>query len=214
MDIKACVIDFQAFRNNEDRFIIKELVILDLLTFVAYPFTFEAPYSFNRLNAKAKITNKWLTKHFHRIHWYEGFISYSNLHSIIFNFCKQYSHIYTRGLEKRNWIQTYTHGQVYDITIEKDFNNYLGNICVAARDPKHGQTHCALQNAYRLAAYLKQNRESGGGGSGGGNGAPGYREVTPLQRQFYSRLQTGNISEDTTEEEEEDGITRLSENTS
>lgn len=202
LDVKPCVIDFQAFRNNDDRFIIKELVILDLLTFVAYPFTFEAPFSFNKLNAKAKITNKWITKHFHHIHWYEGFISYSNLHSIMFNFCNKYSHIYTRGLEKKKWIQTYTHGDVFNITIEKEFNINLGSICVAAKDLKHGQTNCALHNAYRLAAYLKKTQECGGGSReqkcGGGSGAYKYEETTPLQHEYYSRLRRDNITEDTT----------------
>lgn len=154
--IRPCVIEFQAFRGNSDKFIIKELVILDLLTFVVNPFTFEAPFSFNKLNSKAKRTNKWLTKHFHHIQWYEGYIAYTNLHSIMFQFCKQYTHIYTRGLEKKNWIQRYTHGKVFDINIDKNFRYQHANCCVTVNNPKHGQTHCALRNAYRLSSYLKE----------------------------------------------------------
>ena len=106
IDVKPCVVEFQAFRGNDDRFIIKELVILDLLTSIVYQFTFKAPFSFNCLTTKAKITNKWLTKYFHHIGWYEGFISYSNLHSVMNHFCKQFSHIYTRGLEKKKMDST------------------------------------------------------------------------------------------------------------
>jgi len=159
MEVKPCVIEFQAFRGNNDRFIIKELVILDLLTYVVYPFTFEAPFSFKRLNVKAKTTNKWITNNFHHIQWYEGFISYTNLHSIMYHFCNQFTHIYTRGLEKKNWIQQYTYSNVFDITMDKNFECSFGNICISAKDPRHGTSQCALRNAYRLAAYLKQNKE-------------------------------------------------------
>lgn len=182
VDLKPCVVEFQAFRGNNDKFIIKELVVLDLLTFVVYPFTFEAPFSFNKLNSKAKTTNKWLTKHFHHIQWYEGYISYTNLHSIMFQFCKQYNYIYTRGLEKRNWLQQYTHGNIIDINMDKDFGYDPGNCCVTVQHPKHGQTQCALRNAYRLAAYLDEKDIFGSGGRGGGN-VSGYkcRRVTQPQ---------------------------------
>ena len=172
-DIKPCVIEFHAFRGNDDKFIIKELVILDLLTFVVYPFMFEAPFSFNKLNAKAKTTNKWMSKYFHHIQWYEGYITYTNLHSIMFEFCSKYNLIYTRGLEKCNWIQRYTHDRVIDIHIDKDFKYQSANCCISVKNPKHGQTQCALHNAYRLAAYLNETCICGGGwwgvvGGGGG----------------------------------------------
>lgn len=167
VSVRSCVIDFQAFRDNNDKYIIKELVILDLRTFVVYPFMFEAPFSFNRLNSKAKRTNYWLLNHFHHIQWYEGYIAYTNLHSIMFQFCKQYDNIYTRGLEKRNWIQRYTNGNVFDVCVDKNFGYHRDNCCVSVIDPKHCQTQCALRNAYRLANYLEEKHicsSSGGGG--------------------------------------------------
>lgn len=191
--IKPCVIEFQAFRGNDDRYIIKELVILDLFTFVIHPFTFEAPFSFNMLNSKARTTNKWLTKYFHRIQWYEGYINYNNLHSIMYQFCKQYTHIYTRGCEKRNWIQRYTHGKVIDVHMNRDFQYDLGDCCVT--NPTHRYSQCALRNAYRVAAYLEKNNICGGGG--GNNGGYKYRRVTRKQHQCYTRLRGGNISDDT-----------------
>lgn len=156
MNQKSCIIEFQAFRGNNDKFIIKELVILDLLTFVVYPFTFEAPFSYNCLNAKARKTNDWLTKYFHYINWYDGFITYSNLHSIMFQFCKQFPKIYTRGLEKTTWIQSYTKDEVVNVHVPKCFKNRFENICVTINNPKHGKTHCALRNAYFLAEYLQK----------------------------------------------------------
>jgi hypothetical protein len=202
---RPCVIEFQAFRGNNDKFIIKELVILDLLTFVVHPFMFEAPFSFNKLNSKAKTTNRWLSKHFHHIQWYEGYISYSNLHSIMFQFCKQYTDIYTRGLEKRNWIQRYTYGNVVSIEIDKDFKYQPTNCCITVENANHGETQCALRNAYRLAAYLEEY-DICGGGRGDKYGGP-----TPPQNQCYTRLRRGNIPDHTTDE---DGITTVSSNAS
>lgn len=192
--VRPCVIEFQAFRGNNDRFIIKELVILDLQTFVVYPFIFEPPFSFNKLNSKAKRTNTWLSRYFHHIQWYEGYITYTNLHSIMFQFCKRYNVIYTRGLEKRNWIQRYTYGKVYDIHVDRDFLNQQDHICVNTDNPKHGLTGCALRNAYRLASYLKTENICDGVGSGGTCGYK-YPVVPRPQHQCYDRLGRGNISE-------------------
>lgn len=205
MEVKPCVIEFQAFRGNDDRFIIKELVIFDMLTQAAYPFLFEAPCSVHALNSKAKVTNRWITNHFHHIHWYEGFLPYNNIHKIMFHYCKQFTHIYTRGLEKKKWIQQYTDNEVSDIKVDKTFNFNYKQICISTVDPKHKHSQCALQNAYHLAAYLQQQQqqqqtEECGGGSGG------YKSegATHPEYHSYSTLQTGNISSN------EDGISTVS----
>lgn|SRR5204862_423958 len=201
MESKPCIIEFQAFRGNNDRFIIKELVILDLLTQIANSFLFEAPCSVRELTTKAKITNRWITNHFHHINWYEGFIPYNNVHKIMFHFCKQFTHIYTRGSEKKNWIQQYTNKEVLDIKLDKTFKFDFKEICVSTIDPRHKQSQCALQNAYHLAAYLQQQQtEECDGGSGG------YKSegATHPEYHFYSTLQTDNISSDN------DGITTVS----
>ena len=132
----------------------------------------------------------------------------------MFQFCKQYPHIYTRGLEKKNWIQRYTHDKVYDINVNKNFKHNLGNICTFAKDSKHVRSQCALRNAYRLAAYLEETRGfSGGGTSGGSSGGYKYGGATRPQHEYYSRLRRGNISEDTSTADK-DGITTISPNTS
>lgn len=185
MNINPGIVEFQAFRNNNDRFIIKELVFLDLLTYVVYPFYFKPPFPFTFLNGKAKRTNNWMTKNFHHLQWNEGLVSYTDLHNIMYHFCNKFSNIYTRGLEKRNMIKTYSYGSVVDVNVPKDFSYQYGNICDFAKDPKHGQLHCALQNAYRLAAYLKENQCLS---SGGDNGGYKYDGATQTQHEYYSRL--------------------------
>jgi hypothetical protein len=188
---RPCVIEFQAFRGNNNEYIIKELVFLDLVTGVVFPFLFQPPFSFNNLNNKAKTTNRWTVKHFHHIDWCEGFTSYKNLESVMYHFCNQFTAIYTRGLEKRNWIGMYTTCQVYNVTLDKRFDlRTCDNLCTLAKNKLHKQTQCALKNAYRLAAFLEPVLQMSGGGSDGYK----YRGEPLTNHEYYSRLEESNIN--------------------
>lgn len=220
MDIKPCVIEFQAFRDNKDEFVIKELVILDLITHVVYPFIFEAPFSANQLNDKARRTNKWITKHFHHIQWNEGLISYKHLNNIMYHFSNKFSHIYTRGSEKRQWIQQYTYHDVFDIRMDKDQQINYGPICTLTDHSYRTVTQCALQNAYRLANFLvlhywdknkfkqQQWKYYEGNSSGGGNVCYKYSGQSQDPHQYYSRHRRGNISQGSPNQE--NGFTTVS----
>jgi len=182
---KKGIIEFQAFRGNNNEFIIKELVFLDLQTLVVFPFLFKPPFSFNKLTNKAKKTNKWLMRNFHHIEWCDGFTTYNSLESVMQHFCSEFTSIYTRGLEKCNWVQKYSPGQVYDITLNKNFQ--LGNheqICILKKNKQHRTSQCALKNAYRLAAFLKPVAETSSGGSGGYI----YQEVPQSWHEYYWSL--------------------------
>lgn len=155
---KPCIIEFQAFRGNEDEFIVKELVIFDMVKCVTYTFFFKPPYNFNKLKTKAKITNNWLSRYFHNIEWNEGFISFDSLDGIMRHFCKMFNKIFTRGLEKAIWIKKYSTAKVYNIAIDKAFNIRYGALCSYARCNKHADSHCALKNAYNLHAFIQQEQ--------------------------------------------------------
>ena len=157
-----CIIEFQAFRGNDNSFIIKELAILDLQTYLIYPFMFKPPFLFKELNSKSKRTNKWLTKNFHHISWDDGFTDLRDLDSIMYHFGSKFTRIHTKGSEKRNWIQLYTTAEVNDVTIDKTIEYNVNNVCLLAKNKRHKYCQCALKNAYRLAEFLH------GGGSGEG----------------------------------------------
>lgn len=187
---KPCVVEFQAFRGNKNEYIIKELVFLDLNTGIVFPFLFEPPFAFNNLNSKTKRTNKWTTRYFHSIDWCEGFTNYKSLENIMYHFCNEFTTVYTRGLEKRNWIQAYTTRQVYDVILDKNFESpKLENICRLVKNKQHTQSQCALKNVYRLAAFLEPMR------SGGGSDGYKYEEQTLTMHEYYSRLQASNNDE-------------------
>jgi hypothetical protein len=178
-----CAIEFQAFRGNNDEFIIKELVILDLLTGVNYSFMFKPPFAFRKLNSKAKTTNRWLTKNFHCISWNEGFTSYKKIDSIMYHFCKEYTTIYTRGLEKRNWIKMYTENSVIDVMIEKYFTFDYDKNCNLAMNKKHSDSQCALKNAFKIVEFFN---------CGGENRTYKYEDTSPTWHQYHSRRSREN----------------------
>lgn len=192
---KPCVIEFQAFRGNKDEYVVKELVILDLLTYVVYHFMFKPPHAFKKLKSKAKVTNKWLTRNFHHITWDEGFIDYCNVDDVMYHFCSTFNLVYTKGSEKRNWIQKYATTNVFDVTKDDRFiasytNINYDNICLASKSKNHREGQCALKNVYSLASFLSQEEEEND--SSGGNGW--YKKGGGVQtaHHYYSELGKGN----------------------
>lgn len=154
---KKCVIEFQAFRNNENGFIIKELVVLDLSTSIVSYFLFKPPCSSRSLLFKQYRTNKWLTSFFHRISWNEGFVEYTELENIMYHYCDQFKMIYTSGNEKSRFIQQFTKNPVICCSIPK--NNDLNNhgVCIGVKDVNHNfSQNCALVKAYSLASIISR----------------------------------------------------------
>lgn len=189
---RSGIVDFQAFRGTKDEYIVKELVILDLKTYAIYPFLFKPPFPFNKLNSKCKRTNNWMVRYFHNIKWNEGFTSLKDLENIMFHYCSKFTKIYTRGLEKKNWIQLYTTSEVIDVKMDKTFDYEIDNICILTKNTKHAQLQCAIKNAYRLAAFLQLSTTD----SGGGNGGYIKEECEETYHQYYSRLREENTYED------------------
>lgn len=166
MEESSCVIEFQAFRGNNDEFVVKELVILDVQSGVTNYFLFKQPFPFFNLTTKNAKTNKWLSKYFHHISWYEGFTDYSELENIMIQYCSRYKNIFSSGLEKCEFLSMYAPKNVtiYNICRQKS-NCEITGICIGVRYNKHKILNCALSNAYNLKTMLQTNiKLSSGGG--------------------------------------------------
>jgi hypothetical protein len=154
---KQCIIEFQAFRDNQDKFIVKELVILDLTTNVPYSFIFKPPYPFESCNSKSRRTNSWLTNHYHYISWNEGNIDYLRCESLIKHFCYQFQTIFTTGSEKTMWISKFTNNVVVDLKLPKELSNIsVLPICLNIENSKHRTSNCSLSKVYKLSLHLQQ----------------------------------------------------------
>ena len=157
---KKCVVEFQAFRDNRNDFIIKELVFYDLTTNVVNYFLFRPPFPFRILNSKSARTNRWLIRNLHHISWEEGFTQYKELKNIMYHYCQQYNEIYTTGEEKSSWIQRHCTSNVTSVILEKTYATELNGFCIGVKNSQHKTASCALSRAYRIGQLL-----SSGGGS-------------------------------------------------
>lgn len=186
---RPCVVELQAFSDSNDNYIVKELAFLDMNTNAVYYFLFKPPFPFSRLSKKAQRSNKWLMKNYHYITWEEGFTSYKEIDNIMYHFGSKFTKYYTTGSNKKTWISMYTTKNVYDTPIKNNFKDNYKGVCVCVQNQCHNNSICALQKAYRLAAFLGGYEDSSGGDT------ERYKnESCPLTlHQYYSELQGDNI---------------------
>lgn len=108
----SAIVDVQGFKSEDNRFILKEIAILcnDQLQV----FLFKPPYPYYKLSETERLQVVWIERN-RRIKWNEGFISYSNHEDIITNILND-KYIYTKGLEKLDWIKKMTkNSKVYNL---------------------------------------------------------------------------------------------------
>lgn len=73
------IVDFQAFKDLTNRFIIKELTILSENGCLSKTFMFKPPIPFNRLPQKLQKQTRWLEQFYHGIRWSSGDTSYGDI---------------------------------------------------------------------------------------------------------------------------------------
>ncbi len=146
------VVHFQAFSDNDNRFIVKELAIVgdNFLTQIV----FDAPYDFFKLNPKMQRSARWLSRHYHKIKWTEGSgVPYNE--DLIRILCKPFSTIYTKGVEKANFLRQF-HPDVREVKKHCQCVKHDLYIGVKSKTVKcflkcHSTTDamCAVQAAYK-----------------------------------------------------------------
>ncbi|KAG8335117.1 hypothetical protein J6590_076293 [Homalodisca vitripennis] len=144
------IIEFHAFKDNDNRFIVKEFVIISHL-FRAH-IVFKPPYDKAELNSKMARTVRWLERHFHNIKWEEGGIEYDE--ELIRALCKPFATVYTKGLEKVNFLSSF-------------HNNVVDRNVVESQEAIVSDSHCILpqhNSGFTYACALKKALERGGAG--------------------------------------------------
>lgn len=106
----GAVVEFHAFKDNEQRFIVKELAIVS--AHAQYQIIFNPPYCLCKLNEKMRKSVRWLSRHYHHIGWDYSGIPYNE--DLIRTFVKSFPVIYSKGLEKVNFLQEF-HCNVVEI---------------------------------------------------------------------------------------------------
>jgi hypothetical protein len=144
---KIAVVEFHGFKDNQNRFVIKEFAIVSRYFHVHL--IFEAPYDESRLNSKMQRTARWLTRHFHFIKWNARGIPYDE--ELIRALCKPFTTLYTNGSEKANFLKEF-HDHVEDIKGSKAQSSSLSVTCILPQHNRGGK--CALRSANVLFKWM------------------------------------------------------------
>ena len=114
---------------------------------------FLPPYDTTSLDEKTDESNEWLERHQHRLRWDGGYTPYTDMPHTIVQICSNFSMIYTKGLEKMDFLRTYHHS-VVDLNEENTLmaSNSSGKRHTSVRCPSREYhrgllNHCALHNA-------------------------------------------------------------------
>lgn len=100
MEAKYTFVDFQGFKDNLNRFIVKEFALLTKN--LKFHDTIKSPNII--LDEKHKREAKWLIENYHGLKWSCGHISLSKLCNIIRPILLDRT-VYLKGEEKVNWLQ-------------------------------------------------------------------------------------------------------------
>lgn len=152
------IVDVQGFKNEDNKFIVKELAILcknHIMVLLIKP-----PYPYYNLTRKERSQVSWIEKN-RGLLWNEGFVPYYYYKFLILDFLKN-RQIYTKGVEKVSWLKEILETEnVFNLEdkncpkLEVLYNNYL-----LSSDIKsciyHSNT-CALKNVTCLNKWCVEN---------------------------------------------------------
>jgi hypothetical protein len=143
------VVEFHAFRNNQNQYILKEFVVLS--DFFNVNIVFSSPAGIFNCS-KVQKTIRWLTRYFHKIKWEDGTFIYRK--QFVKNVLSQFSVIYTKGSEKVEFLRKF-HNNVVDICcVNKVSPDYVcPYTCTLPQHTSKGV--CALRSACFYFNYLK-----------------------------------------------------------
>ncbi|KAJ8666042.1 hypothetical protein QAD02_007704 [Eretmocerus hayati] len=163
-------IDLQGFKNQEE-FIVKEAMIVDVNSTNCHQWLFTPPYSIKNLSQKDVISAKWCTEHHHGLFWDQGIVPYSEagdkFEESLSDACNPKDgrpiFIFVTGNEKERWLKQLaptffsTHPDIEVIDIydelpgsEYNYNslNYQFDPCVFHDNMRY---RCALRTESRMS---------------------------------------------------------------
>lgn len=137
---QQALIEFQAFKDNNNRFIIKEFALVSEQCQIHI--IFKPPYSKDVLASLRQRTVRWLERYYHHIKWEDGCVVYNE--RLIRKLCEPFSVIFTKGSEKANFLKQF-HPNVQEHYLPYEFT--CNHACLLHQNPSR-RSRCALAMAY------------------------------------------------------------------
>ena len=156
-NMSSDVVEFEGFQLSVRNFIIKELAFYVIGYDYHGCWSFLPPFPRKKLSVKNKKTTAWLTRHCHGLHWESGELPYSSLDLILTSLFASYNTIYTKGLEKTNFLEKKTGRKVLHLNdIHCPKVNFLESSQVNCPVHMPNFRHCALVKTSSYAMYIKE----------------------------------------------------------
>lgn len=163
VESKIVFADVQGFKSSKDKFVIKEICILNQ-DFEIHEII-RRPYPLNHLSFSYKKQVKWLLNNHHGISWNEGNTSLSKLKKEVKSITNEVDIVLVKGFEKVHWIGNIFPENVVVRNIE-DYQNtsdFYASAHLFERCRNHkinnSTHHCALQNALLLQKCFNEEVE-------------------------------------------------------
>ncbi len=102
---KTYIIDFQAFKDGRNKFIMKELAIISCSANKIVHCIIKPPYGFSSLFSKRKNQVMWLKKNFHGLDWNDGYITPGAAMALFQETVKDADRLLVKGSERCKFIQ-------------------------------------------------------------------------------------------------------------
>lgn len=155
--MSSIVIEFEGFQFQTDSSVIKELAFHSVDYGHHGCWTFLPPLPWGQLSNKNRKTFSWMTRYCHGLRWESGEISYTFLSLILTFLLSSHSNIYTKGLEKKNFLEKLSGRKVFDLN-EFDCPKISTFEKSPLKCPSHKQSfkHCAVFKAYSYSSFIKE----------------------------------------------------------
>lgn len=163
MDI---VVDIQCLKDNSNVVTPKEIAIVALDgNFISHWMISPKNSKTDTMCVAARKENNWLSKKHHGLDYFDGETEKKSLYKTLRELTKRVGKIYVRGKEKWHILNKITAREVINLEYDPECPSFdklpwSDNFCLQhAVKTAYLQYNCALNNAYRIKAWLSTSRE-------------------------------------------------------
>lgn len=161
MNSNDLIVDVQGFKTSGNKFVFKELAILQLLNDNLTSYLFKPPFPWSELEARYKSENNWLSRNYHGLDWESGDVPFGLMQYLLLF---PASTIYVKGMEKRVWLKkefpTLCFANLEDFgcpSLQKLKNEVAIPVCSYHSPSTFSPPNCAIQNVRLLKHWFSNH---------------------------------------------------------
>jgi len=109
------IVDFQAFRDDCNSFVLKEVAITSLNSEKITHCIVKSPFHLEELSTKRKREAHWLVQNYHGISWNEGNVSAEQMIQLLVSTTQDANQILIKGVERAKFLRKLIGKPVFDL---------------------------------------------------------------------------------------------------